>query len=250
LIRSDLILSFVSNHIVNKPHKVMIRNSLSILKMFIAGWFLLPVLVLADQRFVSDQFEVLLRTGPSGSHAIVRVLKSGTELKELERDTENGYSRVQTTAGTEGWVLSRYLISEPVARVQIENLAKQVTNTEPKDKTTQGQLNFVKNEFENAHKRISELEREKQELEKRLNDIQNKAANVLTIDAENKQLHQQYNEAKAQLKTLQEQYSEVSNDNEREWFITGAMVLFGGLLLGLVIPKISWRKKRSPYGDF
>jgi len=219
-------------------------------KIFIASCLLLPTLVFAKQLFVSDQFEVLLRTGPSGSHAIVRVLKSGVELKELERDAENGYSRVQTTAGTEGWVLSRYLISEPVARMQIENLVKQVTNTEPKDKTIQGQLNFVKTEFENAHKRIADLEREKQELEQRLNDIQNKAASVLTIDAENRQLHQQYTEARSQLKTLQEQFSEVSNQNDREWFITGAMVLCGGLLLGLIIPKINWRKQRSSYGGF
>lgn len=147
-------------------------------------------------------------------------------------------------------MLSRYLIREPVARVQIENLVKQVTNTEPKDTSIRGQLNFVKAEFANANNRIDNLEHEKKELKKRLNAIKKTAADVLAIDAENEQLHQQYNEIKAQFMALQEQYSEVSNDNEREWFITGAMVLFGGLLLGLIIPKISWRKKRSPYGDF
>ncbi|MCB1935062.1 MAG: TIGR04211 family SH3 domain-containing protein [Nitrosomonas sp.] len=191
-----------------------------------------------------------MRSGPTNSHTIVRMLKSGTALTVLEQDKENGYSRVQTAAGTEGWVLSRYLIREPVARVQIENLVKQVTNTEPKDTSIRGQLNFVKAEFANANNRIDNLEHEKKELEKRLNAIKKTAADVLAIDAENEQLHQQYNEIKAQFMALQEQYSEVSNDNEREWFITGAMVLFGGLLLGLIIPKISWRKKRSPYGDF
>ena len=228
----------------------MIRNCSVLLKILIAAWVLLPVLVFADQRFVTDQFEITMRSGPTNSHTIVRMLKSGTALTVLEQEKENGYSRVQTAAGTEGWVLSRYLIREPVARVQIENLVKQVTNTEPKDTSIRGQLNFVKAEFANANNRIDNLEHEKKELEKRLNAIKKTAADVLAIDAENEQLHQQYNEIKAQFMALQEQYSEVSNDNEREWFITGAMVLFGGLLLGLIIPKISWRKKRSPYGDF
>ena len=228
----------------------MIRNCSVLLKILIAAWVLLPVLVFADQRFVTDQFEITMRSGPTNSHTIVRMLKSGTALTVLEQDKENGYSRVQTAAGTEGCVLSRYLIREPVARVQIENLVKQVTNTEPKDTSIRGQLNFVKAEFANANNRIDNLEHEKKELEKRLNAIKKTAADVLAIDAENEQLHQQYNEIKAQFMALQEQYSEVSNDNEREWFITGAMVLFGGLLLGLIIPKISWRKKRSPYGDF
>jgi len=229
----------------------MKKNSLAILKIFIAGCLLLlPALVYADQRYVTDQFEVVLRTGPSGNHAILRMLKSGTALKMLEQDVENGYSRVQTHAGTEGWALTRYLIGEPVARVQLENLVKQVTSTEPKDASIRGQINFIKKEFEGTHSRIAHLEREKMELEERLVAIKNKAADVLTIDAENKELHQKFAEAKAQLKTLQEQYGELSSNNDKDWFITGAAVLLGGLLLGLIIPKISWRKQRSPYGSF
>lgn len=234
---------------ISKLYNVMIRNSFAILKFLLAGCLLLPMLAHADQRFVTDQFEVMLRTGPSGNHSIVRMLKSGVALEVMDQEVDNGYLRVQTNAGTEGWVLARYLIREPVARVQLEDLVKRVTQTEPKEKSINGQLNFIKTEFENAHGRIEMLEQEKKELEKQLSDIKNTAANVLTIDAENKRLQQDYHDVRTQLMALQENYSELSSDKEREWFVTGALVLFGGLLLGLIIPKISWRK-RSPYGDF
>jgi SH3 domain protein len=227
----------------------MKRKLLSILQFFIAVCALLPALAYADQRYVTDQFEVMLRTGPSGNHAIIRMLKSGAALTVLDPEVDNGYVRVQTNAGTEGWVLIRYLIREPVARVQLENLVRQITQTEPKDASIRGQLNTVKAEYDNANKRITQLEAEKKELENQLDAIKNRAASVLAIDDENKQLQQQLAEARAQLKTLQEQYSELSNDNEKDWFITGALVLGGGLLLGLIIPKISWRRQRSPYGS-
>lgn len=220
------------------------------LRFFIAVCVLLPSLVYADQRYVTDQFEVMLRTGPSGNHAIIRMLKSGVALTVLDPEVDNGYVRVQTNAGTEGWVLTRYLIREPVARVQLESLVKQVTRAEPKDASIRSQLNAVKIEYDNANKRITLLEAEKKEVEEQLDAIRNRAANVLAIDAENKQLQQQLAEAKAQVKTLQEQFSELSNNNEKDWFITGALVLVGGLLLGLIIPKISWRRQRSPYGGF
>jgi len=227
----------------------MKRKLLPMLQSFIAICVLLPLLVHADQRYVTDQFEVMLRTGPSGNHAIIRMLKSGAALTVLDPEADNGYVRVQTNAGTEGWVLIRYLIREPVARVQLENLVRQITQTEPKDASIRSQLNTVKAEYDNANKRITQLEAEKKELENQLDAIKHRAANVLAIDDENKQLQQQLAEARAQLKTLQEQYSELSNDNEKDWFITGALVLGGGLLLGLIIPKISWRRQRSPYGS-
>ena len=229
---------------------LMIKKFLLTLQFFIAFCAILPALVYADQRYVTDQFEVMLRTGPSGNHAIIRMLKSGAALTVLDPEADNGYVRVQTNAGTEGWVLTRYLIREPAARVQLENLVKLVTQTEPKDASIRGQLNAVKTEYDNANKRIALLEAEKKEMENQLDAIKNRAANVLAIDAENKQLQQQLTEARAQVKSLQEQFSELSNNNEKDWFITGALVLGGGLLLGLIIPKISWRRQRSPYGSF
>ena len=228
----------------------MIRNNLSILQLFVAACAVLPLLAYADQRYVTDQFEVMLRTGPSGNHTILRMLKSGAALTVLDPEVDNGYVRVQTRAGTEGWVLTRYLIREPVARVQLENLVRQVARTEPKGANIRGHVNAVKAEYDNVNKRIAHLETEKKELENQLDAIRSKAADVLAIDAENKQLQQKLTEARAQFKALQEKYSELSNTNEKDRFITGALVLAGGLLLGLIIPKIGWRRQRSPYGSF
>ena len=83
---------------------------------------LLPIAQAGAQTvWVSDQFEVMLRSGPSTSNAIERMLPSGTQLEVLERNADAGYARVRTNAGTEGWVLSRYLMSEPSVPVLSAN---------------------------------------------------------------------------------------------------------------------------------
>ena len=216
---------------------------------FFASGLIVSTLAVAEQRYVTDNFEITLRTGPSGSHTIQRMVKSGTALELIEQDEENGYSKVRTNGGTEGWVLSRYLMREPAARVQLENLVKQITSKAPQSSSIRNQMNLIKTEYDNVNNRIVHLENEKKQLLDQLNEIKSTAANVLAIDAENKQLHQKFVEAKSELRALQEQYSSLDESNEREWFITGAMVLLGGLVLGLIIPKIRWRR-RSRYGDY
>ena len=95
---------------------------LPLVVIFIFGTFAAGS-AMAESVWVSDQFEIMLRTGPSTSNAIQRMLGSGTELESLETDAESGYSRVTTSGGTEGWVLTRYLMGEPPAREQLFALA-------------------------------------------------------------------------------------------------------------------------------
>ena len=227
----------------------MKKSNLVIFLIFLVCSLLISTQVSAEKRYVTDQFEITLRSGPSGNHAIQRMVKSGSSLEVLEQDKDSGYSKVQTIGGIEGWVLTRYLMREPAARAQLENLVKQVTGNAPQNSSIRSQMGLIKTEYDNANSRINDLEQEKEQLEKQLNEIKSAAANVLAIDAENQQLHQKFAEAKSQLNALQEQYSRLSDSHEKDWFITGALVLLGGLLLGLIIPKISWQR-RSRYGSF
>ncbi len=47
-----------------------------------------------QSAWVSDQFEVMLRTGPSTTNAIQLMVDSGTELQILGEDADAGYTQV------------------------------------------------------------------------------------------------------------------------------------------------------------
>jgi SH3 domain protein len=207
----------------------------------------LPVLLVAlaavaEDAWVSDQFEVMLRSGPSTSNAIERMLPSGTALELLESDADTGYSRVRTDAGTEGWVLSRYLMDEPSAREQLERLSSRLTNANATGSSLTSQLNAVKGEYDAATSRLASLEREKRALEQELAEIKRTAANVLAIDGQNKDLQERLATAEIEVATLEQQNRELSGQTTRYWFVTGAGVLLGGMLLGLWLPRIKWQR--------
>ena len=209
----------------------------------------LPSLLKAQSAWVSDEFEITLRTGPSTGNAIQLMLSSGTELMVLERNTENGYTRVRTGGGTEGWVLSRYLMSEPSAREQLEQLSSQLASATEEGSSLNEQLNGIRAEYAAAKQRIETLSRDKARLESELAAIRRTAADVLTIDEQNTELREQLAAAGIRISSLEQENRELSGESTRFWFITGAVVLVVGILLGIWLPRIRWQR-RSRYDRF
>jgi SH3 domain protein len=203
----------------------------------------------AESAWVSDQFEVMLRTGPSTSNAIQLMVDSGTQLEVLAVDADAGYTQVRTAGGTEGWVLSRYLMTEPSARQQLETLTKQLTNANAQGSSMGSQLSAIRSEYDNATKKIRQLEQDKAGLQAQVDSISEKAANTLAIDRQNQNLLQQLTDAEIRVNMLEQENATLGGETTRNWFITGALVLFGGVLLGLVLPRMKFQR-RSRYDSF
>ena len=221
---------------------------LSLAAVIVCG-SLVAVSANAESVWVSDQFEIMLRTGPTTSNAIERLLGSGTQLESLETDAESGYSRVRTSAGTEGWVLTRYLMGEPPAREQLIRLSSQLTNANARGSSMGSQLNSIETEYQAATQRVSALESERDQLQSELAEIKRTAANVLAIDKQNKEFRQQLTDTEIEVSVLEEENSSLSAQGNRYWFISGALVLLGGVMLGLILPRMKFQR-RSRYDSF
>lgn len=198
----------------------------------------------AEPAWVSDQFEITLRSGPSTSNAIQLMLGSGTRVEILERDEETGYTRVVTQGGTEGWVLSRYLMNEASAREQLEALTSQLTSANTRGSSLDSQLGAIRGEYDAATARIATLEREKAAVEQELAEIKRTAANVLAISDQNKSLMDELAAAQIRADTLEQENRVLASQTTRYWFVAGALVLVVGLILGLWLPRINWRRRR------
>ncbi len=210
-------------------------------------WAIAPVW--AQSAWVTDQFEITLRTGPSTSNAIRLSLSSGSRLEILEEDADAGYTRVRTSGGTEGWVLTRYLMNEPSAREQLSELTTQLSSASDEGASLATQLNSIRGEYREAEQQIGRLEREKEGLQGELDEIRRTAANVLAIDSQNDELQEKLTNAEINIDRLNEEVRVLTGQSNRSWFITGALVLAGGIVLGLILPRLRWQR-RSRYDTF
>lgn len=198
--------------------------------------------------YVTDKLEVTLRSGQTTEHRIVKMIPSGAAVTVLETNEQSGYSRIKTSTGDEGWLLSRYLLNEPSARDRLakaEELVRQLQEEKQRSQTSLSSLSTSQNALQDEYQKT--IERAKK-LDIELNRIKLTAANALQIDNDNQSnkqkllsMERDYNALELQLQTLKDRSS-------RDWFIRGAGVLAGGILLGVVLPRMRWKRK-SEWGS-
>lgn len=202
----------------------------------------------AENAWVTDQFEVTMRTGQDKSKAIVRMLKSGTRVERLERPAGSDYSRVRTGSGAEGWVLNRYLLTRPPARITLPDVEQRLQQTQEQRKQLQGQVRALTEERAQLQRQLNQLQNSGEDVQKQLDDVRKLSSNVIQIDDQNKQLRQRLIDNERAVDELKADNSRLASRSNREWFVIGAMVIMFGILVGLILPRIRWRKKSS-WGD-
>ena len=186
----------------------------------------------AETRYATDSFKLPMRSGGSANNRIVRMVPSGTPLEVLETNDE-GFAKVRTPERIVGWMLTRDLMNEASPRDRVLQLEGRVTTLEEENQTLRGENESVK-VIRNDLTRCGE----------ELSEVRNKASQTLAIDEENRKLQQEMATMREQMERLEQQSSTLRDDTSRNWFLSGAGVVLGSLLLGLVIPLIPWRRKR------
>jgi SH3 domain protein len=52
------------------------------------------------------------------------------------------------------------------------------------------------------------------------------------------------------MQTVSHEKQTLEESTSQDWFLIGAGVLLGGIILGLILPRISWRRKTSSWDSF
>jgi SH3 domain protein len=197
-------------------------------------------------RYVSDKLSVELRRGPSTEYLILRNLDSGSAVEVLEQNSE-GYSRVRVPdQGTEGWVLTRFLSSETSARDRLAVAERSLNNSRGRVTELEQQAAALTSELSKTKTELEQTRTNHGEVSQELASIKTAAANVVEIRDQNESLKQKLVDRERQVEQLTAENAALSGRNSQNWFIVGAGVLFGGIVIGLIAPSLR-RKRRSDW---
>lgn len=197
----------------------------------------------AETKYVSDELVINMRSGKGNSFKIIKIIKSGTPLTVLE--TDSGYTRARTPQGVEGWVLSRFLSNTPAARQQLAKAITDVATMKEKFDAMSNELNTTKKERDELSRSEKSLLNNKAKLNKELAKLKKIAARPMQLEAENDQLRNELVKIEAEMRLLKQEYQTLEDNSDQEWFMTGAGVLFGGMILGLIFPKLRSGQKKA-----
>lgn len=196
-----------------------------------------------DTRYVSDTLSVPVRTGQSLQHKIVRMVPSGTAVEVLE-ERPNGYARIRTSQGDEGWVLVRFLVDKPVARSRLPKIEAQLAAQTERNSELEQELSTLRANLAETEENNKDLELGKGELTRELEAIRRTAADSLNILEQNRTLSRQLKQSQERVNALLAENSALKDHSNRDWFVAGAAIAIGSLILGLIVTRIPWRRRR------
>ncbi len=199
----------------------------------------------AETAYVTDNLSITLRAGESTSHQVIRSLKSGVRLTITERHEETGYAHVTLEDGTQGWVLTRLLSSTPGAQQQLREAQNSLKKAREELKDAQEKLTTTSGAHRSADQTLQQLQQDNEKLTNALKELRAISGGALTLDEENKTLKTNKMQLETEVDALKQQNTTLEDSSNRNWFITGTGVMLLGLLIGLVIPGLRWRKKSS-----
>jgi SH3 domain protein len=204
---------------------------------------------LAETRYITDKSRIMLRKGESTKHKIIRTLPSGEAVDELDIDGSTGYSKIQTQDGTVGFVLTRQLQEEPIARDRLAAMEARLAELQQ----TPDRLPAKLKELESAHAQLQssneELQAERDRLQEELATIKHASANVVRITEERSELRKEVTDLTRQVADLQQENRDLSNQSAQRWFLIGAGAVAGGILIGILLPHLRFRRRKSSWGS-
>ena len=207
--------------------------------------FLTPITSFAETtRYVSDKLEITMRTGQGVKFGIRKMLLSGTKLKVLEADP-TGYSKVRTSKGITGWVLTRYLDNTPSSRDSLAKSQQKVINLELELAQYKEEINTLSSRNNFSGDENVSLKETSQRLSKELDDLQRTASNALGLQDENRKLKENIIQMDGKIQALSLENSSLKDSDAKHWFLIGAAVLLGGLFLGIILPRLRFQRKNN-----
>jgi len=201
----------------------------------------------AQTRYVTDEFEVMMRTGPSVQNKILEVLKSGKALEVIQADAGNDYSKVRSPKGEEGFILSRYLVDLPSAKDRLVKLEEQLNVMRSKPEELQSLLVQSQEENQDLISQNTSLTGRLEVSDKALKRIKLVSADAVNISERNEDLEGEVQNLLLQLDDLRIQNQVLKDESDRMFTMIGGGFILFGIFLGWIL-SISGRRDRSSWG--
>ncbi|MDP5254510.1 MULTISPECIES: TIGR04211 family SH3 domain-containing protein [unclassified Vibrio] len=196
------------------------------------GMILLSMLAipaaLAQDYYISDDLFTYMHSGPTNNYRIIGSVNAGEKVQLISSNKETGFTQIVDGKGRKGWVQSKFISGNESIAIRLPRVEKE--------------LEKVKSQLANARKNA---------------DVE-KAGLVESLDTRNQQISEletKFNEINQQLiaaqsdnRQLRARLDTQKDDLLLKYFTYGGGVAGGGLLLGLILPHLIPRRKKSPSG--
>ena len=195
-------------------------------------------------RYVTDDFEVMLRTGPSTQNKIIRPLRSGALIKVLRENAGNGHSQVQTSQGEIGYMLKRFITQNSSARDELIRLRQQLAQVRLNPNELSSKLVNAQDENKILIEQNMQLSGQLAEANNRINNVEAASGDILSVSDRNQSLEDEVQQLLLQLDDIRIQNQALKDKANYVHNLSFAGVLILGLFLGWLLSRSGGRRTK------
>ncbi|ARU56273.1 SH3 domain protein [Oleiphilus messinensis] len=210
--------------------------------------FIFTPTISAKSMYVDDTLFVPLRSGQGLGYRIVhKGIKSGTSVEVMEQSSETGYSKIKEPGGAVGWLPTRFLVSEPIAKDKLEAALKKLQILESKDKNQSSEISKILEENSELKESNTTLGKLNSTLTTELEEIKSISSNAIFLDQRNRELQESNQQLRNELELLQADNQRLKDKSETDFMLLGGGLVGLGVLIALIIPWMKPTKKNDSW---
>jgi SH3 domain protein len=217
-------------------------KNLNVLYWMVLLGLLIPAATsFAETVYVSEDFEITMRTGPGTDRKIISLVQSGKALEIIEKGEE--WSMVRTLNGKEGWVLNRYLTASQPCAMVLDRVRQDYDVLAAK-------FEDMKTKFDelNAQKKVtdadlSQSQQDRDELSAAYETLRKESSEFLKLKKRHQEVASDLETERTRSAKLDEENLQMKRNRIIQWVLTGGGIMLVGFFIGLF--SSSRRKQRS-----
>lgn len=198
-----------------------------------------------DVRYISDKQYIPVRRGAGNEFRIIhRGLPTGTRLTVSSVSEDGEWAEITTDSGTTGWIRAQYLMKTVPAQQRLDDVMQKAEQAGGLTEALQQELANLKSEREELSETLDDRELQLASVTDELTQLKQVSSKALQLDADNRRLVVDSEQLRSELDMLEAENQRLHDKVESEDFLNGALAVFLGVIITLVVPRL-WPKRRK-----
>lgn len=190
---------------------------------------------MAQTKYVSEDFEITMRTGPGNDRKIIAMVPSGREVEVVEAGDE--WSLVRLPSGKEGWVLSRYLTSELPTPMKLQRLETRYNSLQEQNKSLQEKLAETSSDSSSLGAELKQTQQQLKSVETAHEALKRDSADFIKFKATYEKNLKELNEIRTKADQLESDLKKLASSQLIEGILYGGGLVIIAFIAGWVMKK-------------
>ena len=198
--------------------------------------------VFAESMYVKPSAEIPIRTGQGTEYKVLAVVPDGLKVELVEVD--DAWAKVQTSGGTEGWMLKRYLSSDPPLSMVISSLKARNVELEKSGEESSRKLVDVSAAHTESEQALDLCLAKRDDISKKYQDLKAETADVIKMKEGLSKTVREVKEVRQELEAAQQENKAMRRNTALKWFLAGGFLLLIGWVIGIITGRSRKRSSR------